>query len=88
MKRGVPTTAPSPSSPSANNICLTTDASGILATGTCPRRFSLAALRMCMSWGTSAATHPRSVGWRVPFGLMLQHRHTRIGSAPCNSGSD
>eukprot|EP00955_Chlamydomonas_euryale_P107840 365803-Chlamydomonas_euryale.AAC.18 len=40
------------SGPSANSSCLTT---GILATW--PRRVSRTALRMCISWGTTAAAH-------------------------------
>eukprot|EP00955_Chlamydomonas_euryale_P088245 364362-Chlamydomonas_euryale.AAC.17 len=35
MERGLPNTPPRPTSPSANNSCLTTDSSCILAT--CPR---------------------------------------------------
>eukprot|EP00955_Chlamydomonas_euryale_P100342 365277-Chlamydomonas_euryale.AAC.4 len=55
VEHGLPTTPPRPTSPLANNSCLTTDSSGILATR--PKRVSRAALRMCVSWGTPAAAH-------------------------------
>eukprot|EP00955_Chlamydomonas_euryale_P042607 352371-Chlamydomonas_euryale.AAC.3 len=55
VERGLPTTPPSPSSPSAKHSCLNTDSSGILAVW--PRCASRAALRMCISCGTPAAAH-------------------------------
>eukprot|EP00955_Chlamydomonas_euryale_P098661 365160-Chlamydomonas_euryale.AAC.3 len=50
MERGLPTTPCSPTSPAANNSCLTTNPSGIPAM--CPKHMSLPTLSMFMIWGT------------------------------------